>query len=362
MKKMLFISLVLSMLLTMVVLAAPTAVESFEPAQETNSEFGVPELSEPEISQNEAMLMASSGTCGTNLTWTFDSEGTLTISGSGAMKNWYSYSNAPWYSNRESIKNVVIGNSVTSIGKYAFYNCTSLASITIGNSVTSIGSNAFEYCTSLTSVYANSVSAWCNIVFDGYFSNPLCSSAILYIDGKVAKNIEIPDGTVKISSYAFCNCKTLESITIPDSVTIIGDYAFSGCSSLTSITIPDSVTSIGEWAFSTCSSLTSITIPDSVISIGNYAFSYCYSLEEATILSRDVEFGSSMVALCSKLTIYGYAGSTSETYAKENDIPFIAIEEPSYTPGELDGNGIIDVSDAILLLQYSMFPDLYPRA
>lgn len=103
------------------------------------------------------MAMADkSGTCGDNLTWTLvESTGTLTISGSGAMKN-YSNSNtstlAPWNSDRTKILAVVIENGVTTIGNYAFYFCQKLTSVSIPNSVTSIGSYAFDGCSSLISI------------------------------------------------------------------------------------------------------------------------------------------------------------------------------------------------------------------
>ena len=134
-----------------------------------------------------------------------------------------------------------IPEGVTSIGDYAFEDCSSLASVTIPDSVTSIGVAAFEDCSSLASV-------------------------------------TIPDSVTEIGNYAFAYCYHLTSINIPDSVTSIGDSAFRACESLTSITIPDSVTSIGDSAFDYCSSLTSIDIPNSVTSIGNYAFSGCSSL------------------------------------------------------------------------------------
>ena len=96
------------------------------------------------------------GTCGaegngSNLTWTLDSEGVLTISGSGGMHG-YGSSDAPWYGSRSRVKSAVIAEGVTSIGESAFENCGSLTSVTIPNSVTSIGRYAFYYCTSLTSV------------------------------------------------------------------------------------------------------------------------------------------------------------------------------------------------------------------
>ena len=186
-------------------------------------------------------------------------------------------------------KNTVIPSSVTSIGSYAFYNCSGLTSVTIPNSVTSIGSSAF------------SGTAWYNNQPDG-----------LVYAGKVAykykgemptnTNITIKDGTLGIAEYAFQNCSGLTSVTIPNSVTSIGERAFSGCSGLTSVTIPNSVTSIGGSAFEGCSGLTSVTIGNSVTSIGNYAFSYCSGLTSVTIPNSVTSIGSSAFSWCSGLT------------------------------------------------------------
>ena len=84
--------------------------------------------------------------------------------------------------------------------------------------------------------------------------------------------ITIPNSVISIGDNAFYWCSNLTSVTIPNSVTTIGDSAFFNCDSLTSVSIPDSVTSIGDYAFQCCSSLTSVSIPDSVTSIGGYAF------------------------------------------------------------------------------------------
>ena len=135
-----------------------------------------------------------------NLTWTLTADGKLTISGTGAMKDYNAADNlSPAYMNSD-VKKVVIEDGVTSIGELAFFKCSNLTNITIPDSVTCI-----EYA-------------------------------------------------------AFHGCSSLSSITIPNSVTSIGVYAFVICSSLTSITIPDGVTSIGYGAFSECSSLKTISL------------------------------------------------------------------------------------------------------
>ena len=171
-------------------------------------------------------------------------------------------------------KNTIIPNSVTSIGDYAIYNCSSLTSIEIPNSVTSIGVSAFQNCSGLTSiVIPNSVTS----IGERAFQN--CSGLT---------SIEIPNSVTSIGNYAFYGCSGLTSIEIPNSVTNIGNYAFFRCSSLTSIEIPNSVTSIGSDAFYNCSGLTSIEIPNSVTSIGNYAFGECSGLTSVTCLAEKV--------------------------------------------------------------------------
>ena len=159
------------------------------------------------------------------------------------------------------------------INQYAFYGNT-LTSVTIGDSVTSIGMHAFYNCTGLTSInYTGDIAGWCGI--DG-LGNITGSERALYIDGqKIEGELIIPDTVTEIKSYAFYKCTGLTSVTISDSVTRIGDYAFEDCTGLTSVTIGHSVASIGERAFYNCTGLTSVTIPDSVTSIGSYAFSGC---------------------------------------------------------------------------------------
>ena len=234
--------------------------------------------------------IVDSGHCGgegdgKNLTWTLDSEGTLTIYGNGKMAD-YEYHGGPWASTK--VKSVSIKSGVTCIGDYAFYNCTNLTGVTLPNSVTSIGKGAFSYCSSLASITIPS-----SVTSIGAAAFSHCSSLT---------SVTIPNSVTSIGGFAFSSCRSLTSVTIPSSVTRIGGYAFKGCSSLTSVTIPNSVTSIGDSAFEACSSLTSVTIPNSVTSIGGFAFSSCRSLTSVTIPSSVTRIGGYAFKGCSSLT------------------------------------------------------------
>ncbi len=242
-------------------------------------------------------VVASSGTTG-DCTWTLDDEGTLTISGNGAMGN-YSSSTLPW---GNSITSVVIEYGVTSVGSSVFSGCTGLESITIPNSVTSIGSYAFYGCTGLEGVYITDIAAWCNIKFDSYSSNPLYYAHNLYLNNQLVTDLEIPDSVTSIGDFAFEYCTGLTSVTIPDSVTSIGVDAFYDCTGLASVTIPDSVTSIGSSAFYGCTGLESVTIPDSVTSIGSSALSGCTGLTSVTIPDSVTIIGDSAFKNCTGLT------------------------------------------------------------
>ena len=192
------------------------------------------------------------------------------------------------YINGKEIKDLAIPESVTSIGNYAFYNCSGLTSVTIPESVTTIGEFAFRYCSGLTSVtIPNSVTSIGKYAF-------YCCSGLT--------SVIIPNSVTSIEWCAFDGCSGLTSVTIPNSVTSIGSSAFSSCSGLTSVTIPNSVTSIGESAFDDCSGLTSVTIPNSVTSIGTGAFFGCTSLTSVTIPTSVTSIGSAAFYKCTNLT------------------------------------------------------------
>jgi hypothetical protein len=183
-----------------------------------------------------------------------------------------------FFIHKNRLTNIIIPDSVTSIGDHAFYGCSSLTSVTIPDSVTSIGDDAFHSCSSLTSVtIPDSVTS----IGDHAFQD--CTSLT---------SVTIPNSVTSIEYETFFNCTSLTSVTIPNSVTSIGGQAFLYCTSLTSVTIPDSVTSIGGGAFISCSGLTSITIPSSVTSIGGRAFSHCYNITSINVNAGNNEYSS----------------------------------------------------------------------
>lgn len=159
---------------------------------------------------------------------------------------------------------IVIPEGVTSIGDYAFKDCESLTSIIIPDSVTSIGDGAFERCTNLS-------------------------------------DIDIPDSVTDLGVNVFNGCSGITSVTIPDGVTSIDDYAFAGCSNLTEVIIPESVTSIGKFAFKECSNLTSIILPANVTTIGESAFEDCENLVSINIPSGIKRIERKTFAACHAL-------------------------------------------------------------
>ena len=182
-----------------------------------------------------------------------------------------------------NITSVTIPDSVTSISEEAFYNCSSLASVYITD-LTTWCNIKFEDSFSNPLYYAHNLYLNGSLVTDLVIPDSVTSIGWRAFYGcSSLTSVEIPDSVISIGNYAFKGCSSLESVVIPDSVTSIGSYVFYGCDSLTSVTIPDSVTSIGSWAFSGCSSLESVSIGNSVMSIGNYAFSGCSSLASVYI-------------------------------------------------------------------------------
>ena len=346
--------------------AAATTAEPVEeqPLFEEEAPAAHSSLPTESKSDTEPKTTETSGTCGENLTWMLRN-GTLTISGAGAMTNWSSYSNVPWYSERKSITSAVIDSGVTSIGGWAFYACDGLTSVVIPSGVTSIGDSAFSSCDGLTSVTLPSTltsirsnafygctglttitipegmtsvgerafyrctglksitlpftllkiadDAFCDCTELASISvdanNPAFYSSGDCLIEKSSKKLilgckysVIPSGVTSIGSYAFDGCTGLKSITLPSTLESIGDHAFYGCKGLASIVIPEGVTSIGEYAFCDCTGLASIVIPEGVTSIGSHAFSGCEGLASVTLPSTLTNIAPYTFYYCDSIT------------------------------------------------------------
>lgn len=274
-----------------------------------------------------------SGKCGDNLTWTFnDSTGTLTISGTGAMSDYYNqgfgyyddgvssfsyfYSNLnrPWESYVNQIKTIIINNGITTIDDYAFANCINLTSVSIPNSVVDMGGAVFYGCSSLNTV--------------GLPNNLKSLGSVHYYEDFRMEGLEI----LAYCSYPradgfFEGCKNLTNVTIPNSVTSIGDFAFAGCSSLKKITIPDSVNEIGASVFYGCSSLETVVLSNNISTLNSYIDEYYISY--STQPYREEVYG--FFENCTSLAIIDIPNSVKEIgdFAFENCSTLTDIEIPN---------------------------------
>ena len=243
------------------------------------------------------------------------------------------------FRNCNILTSVTIGDSVTEIGWYAFADCSSLTSVTIPDSIMTIGNSAFDYCSSPKEIYyTGDLSAWCKINFGDWSANPMCYGAKLYLNGIELTETSIPSDITEIKQYTFKGCTSLTSVTLHSRVTSIGESAFYGCSSLISITIGNRVTSIGNSAFYHCKSLTSITIPDSVTTIGMDAFSGCSSLTSVTIPDSVTTIGYDAFYYCSSLTSVTIGNSVAEigyrTFYNCSSLTSVTIPDSVTTIGE----------------------------
>ena len=325
-----------------------TAAGSFTVESELNEPIEINLILEQTDEAEEIELFAAnSNSCGEGLTWRLSYYGTLTISGTGRMDS-YSPGDAPWYSQRTKIRKITISEGVTSIGEYAFEECTNVTSIsipssvtelneycfsacksmkniTIPQSVTRIADGVFDACEKLTDIYYGGTDAsWKHITSwnaglggnvtihsTGVFTGKCGDNLTWKIDNDEVLTISgtgrIPDyndsssggnNTAPWYGYAY----QIKKVVLGSGVQNIGNDAFADCYGMTDITIPDGVTSIGDSAFDGCSALTEISIPGTVSSIGDSVFSGCSALTEISIPDTVSSIGDSAFSRCSALT------------------------------------------------------------
>ncbi|MDD6202575.1 MAG: leucine-rich repeat protein, partial [Lachnospiraceae bacterium] len=265
------------------------------------------------------------------------------------------------FSNCDSLTGITLSEGLQSIDKFAFYKCAALKNIQIPDSVTSLGTNIFDGCTYLDKfpvsvnsklegipkyAFANTqniksvrIPKNVTVIAESAFNssaveNVTIGESVSTIDLNAFKNctklVKVDMSTATslktFGNYVFDGCSKLESMELPSSVETVGTYVFNGCTALKSVKLSTGMSAISNYMFSGCSALTSIVVPFRVTKIGNYAFQNCSSLQTITIPASATSISTS--AFSYKTTkIRGTSGSYAETFANENGYPFEAIEE-----------------------------------
>lgn len=242
------------------------------------------------------LLIVAQGTCGTNLKWVLRDTGELTISGTGAMTNYSSASNAPWYSFRSRITSVVMEGDITSIGNYAFDGYP-IVSVVIPDSVTTIGSYSFrgtkltviDLPDNLTLLDKESFKN-CTLLKDiqwPQLSSKFITEQDVFKGCTALERLELPENLFVKSMYLFNGCTGLTYVKLPDCFDGIPGAAFYGCTNLKTIEHNGVATHYDLHALNGCSSLTEFIMPDTVTRIDTYVFANCTSL-------RNVRFSNSL--------------------------------------------------------------------
>ncbi len=256
---------------------------------------------------------AVSGTCGENVTWSYDTEtATLTISGTGEMED-YGESAPPYAHWREFAKTITITPGVTSIGSDAFWGFAVCAAVNIPGSVKKIGKHAFSRCYKLLSLSIPD-----GVEYVGASAFSMCENLA---------SVEMADSVIEIGDNAFEFCFGLASVKLSKSLKKIGVCAFCCAKALTSVEIPAGVEELS--GFHSCQNLAAVIIPEGVTSLGAAAFCNCSSLYAVQVPKSVKQIDATSFIDSGWLTVYGEKGSYAETFAKENGIRFAVGKIPS---------------------------------
>ncbi len=213
---------------------------------------------------------------------------------------------------KTSVNSVQLPNSIVSIGKNAFYDCSNITEIALPSSVRSIGENAYYGCTGLTEIDLSNVTslgkaafAKCENIKTITISNRLSrlpNSA--FSDCKALSEIIIPENITEIGEATFKNCSGLKEVTFPSNLQIIGKNAFAYCTELQEVSFPNSVTKIGESAFNSCSSIKEVIIPNGVTILDDGIFAKCTSLQSVVIPESITKINNNVFNSCNLKIVY----------------------------------------------------------
>jgi hypothetical protein len=230
--------------------------------------------------QAAAVASGATGSC----TWALNADSTLTISGSGAMAD-YAQGATPWNAYLTAIKTVVLADSATSVGSWAFGGGVNLAAVARPASVASLGERAFSGCSALKAMALPASVA--SIGSTAFISCPaLPAISVEEANAAYASEEGVLYNKDKTTLIACPAGKSKANLAIPSTVTSIASSAFYYCSGLTgTLSLPAGLTTIGNNAFYYCDGLSTLSLPASLTSIGNYAFYYCSGLKSVIAFS-----------------------------------------------------------------------------
>lgn len=210
-----------------------------------------------------------------------------------------------------NLKSITLPEKLVSVGSYVFYDCSGLTNITIPSSVISMGTYNFAYCTNLSSINVGEnnprFKSVEGVLFSADGKNLLC-----YPAGKSNTSYTVPDNVKFINAASFLSCRNLRSLCLNDGVVSIASEAFMECSFLNSIVIPDSVTSIGSGAFDTCGKLTSVILSKNITAISKHTFADCYMLKDIIIPDGVTSIGKYAFYCCKSLMSLELPSSLTE--------------------------------------------------
>ncbi len=250
------------------------------------------------IVQAWGQTTVASGTCGAeadggNITWILTDDGTLTLSGTGAVADFTS-STQPWQAHLSAIRTAVVGEGVTGVGNNFLYGCPSLDSITLPEGLTSVGDYFLSECTSLTSLdlpagltsTGDYFLSWCDNLTSLTLPAGLTSAGDYFLNQcSGLTSLTLPDGLTSVGYCFLYGCGELTALTLPDGLTGVGDYFLSSCRGLTALTLPEGLTVAGDYFLYQCRGLTALTLPGGLTSAGDYFLSLCTGLKELTVLA-----------------------------------------------------------------------------